>query len=247
LSVIDPAGRSAIKRDLARFTRRRRRAMLATNARTVSLQVTRVVDELADLRRYAEEVAVAATRAALTTQRRRAEELAAQRTQDAAWRAYDEAEAAARRAVAAGAFPIRATPMTEAELTYRRRYLRTTATTAYQRGELSVEQLSDVLLHRNGWDPSRHPFEQEAMLRRAGLPRLLHAYQVASESTAAAERATDLAARAERSLAEEALDAALRVREGQARAAASQSRRRLRRRISRRPRLATQWARGQAA
>jgi hypothetical protein len=247
LLVTDPSDRSAVARARARFARRGRRAMLATNTPTVPLRVTPVVDELADVRRYAEEVAVAAARAALTTQRCRAEELAAQRTQDAAWRAYDAAEVAARRAVAARAFATPPTPLTEAEQADRQRYLHTAATAAYQRGELSVKQLRDVLLHRNGWDPSRHPLEQEALLRRVGLQRLMRAYHIAAESAAAAECTTDVAAKAQRCLAEEALDAALRARDGQTRAAASHSRSRLRTRIGRRPSFATPWARGQAA
>ncbi|PWU56550.1 hypothetical protein DLJ47_05675, partial [Micromonospora sp. S4605] len=45
--------------------------------------------DLADLRRYAEEVAVAATRAAQTARRRRADWLAAQAEVERAWQAYD--------------------------------------------------------------------------------------------------------------------------------------------------------------
>ena len=88
-------------------------------------------------------------------------------------------------------------------------------TAAHERGELSARQLSDALFHRNGWDPARHPFEQDAMLRQVVRERRLHAYQEASTIERAAWHAADMAAAARRSLDDEAFTAALRVRQAQ--------------------------------
>jgi hypothetical protein len=165
-----------------------------------------------ELSRYAEEVAVAAARAGVTARRRREDWLAAQRERDEAWRAYEEADAAARRVLRAAAFGLPTTPGTPREFVDRERYLHRTATDAYRRGELALEQLNDALAHRNGWDPRRHPFEQEAVVRRAGRHRLLRIYQTTAAMERAAWYASDMASIAKRSLDNEAYVAATRAR-----------------------------------
>ena len=162
-----------------------------------------------DMSRYAEEVTVAAERASVMAERRRAEWLAAQRTQEAAWRAYEEAEEAVRRLSRAEVFP---TSLDPGDLEACQRYLHRAATDAYQRGEISCEQFADVLAHRNGWDPARHPFEQQMMLRRVARDRLLRAYREASEVERAAAQSAEIAAAGKRSLDDEAFGAALRAR-----------------------------------
>jgi hypothetical protein len=177
-----------------------------------------------ELRRYADEVAVAAERAGVMAGRRHAEWVAVQRTQEAAWRAYEAADEAARRVDQAALFPSLIEPDDQVdgsagELTARRRYLHRAATEAHERGELSAEQLGDALFHRNGWDPTLHPFEQQKVLRHVARDRLLRAYQEAAAIERAAWHAYDVAAAAKRSLDDEALDAALRARRAQNRAA----------------------------
>lgn len=66
--------------------------------------------EAVDLRRYAEEVAVAAAGAGQNARRRRASWLTAQEQMERAWGGYDEADAAARRFAGAGALPTPHTP-----------------------------------------------------------------------------------------------------------------------------------------
>ncbi|WP_173079104.1 hypothetical protein [Phytohabitans rumicis] len=166
-----------------------------------------------ELLRYAEEVAVAAGRAAVTAERRRAEWAAVLRTQEAAWRAYDEAEVTARRAIRAEAFGLPDTPGTVDDLAGRRRYLERAATAAYRRGDLTVEQFGDVLSNRDGWDPRRHPFEQETKLCVARRDRLRRACETLSDVERAAWRAAEVAVAAKRSLDEEALAAGLRARD----------------------------------
>jgi len=164
-----------------------------------------------DERRYAGEVAVAADRSATTAAYRRVEWLAAQRTRDAAWRAYEAASAARRRVERATAFRLPYSPLTADERVARERYLHKAANEAYRRGELSAEQLIDVLSHRAGWDATAHPFEQDLRLRRLGEQRRLRAYQLASTIEREAWQAADIAAEAKRSLRDEAFSAARQV------------------------------------
>ncbi|MFI9644227.1 hypothetical protein ACIG87_29945 [Micromonospora sp. NPDC051925] len=189
---------------------------------------------VADLRRYAEEVAVAASGAAQTARRRRTAWLAAQDDLERAWQAYDEAETAARRFSDAGTLPSPRTPRTPAEYASRERWLHQAAVAAHWRGELSVERLRDVFGHRDGWDPRRHPVEHEVMLARAVREDRRTTYRAAAGRERAAWRDAELAAEAARSLAAEAYAAAERLRPGRLplpRPAMSAAR----------PRLATRW------
>jgi hypothetical protein len=161
-----------------------------------------------ELSRYSEEVAVAADRAAVTVRRRRAEWLASQEESETAWQAYDAADAAARRMASAAVLPAPHTPQTPAEYADRERYLHHAAMAAFWRNEMSVLDLSDVLAHRNGWDPRRHPVEQEVVLRRAVRDGLLAAHRAAVEKEQAAWQAVETAAVAARSLRHEAFAAA---------------------------------------
>ncbi|MFG1763885.1 hypothetical protein ACGFIH_11220 [Micromonospora parva] len=168
--------------------------------------------EAADLRRYAEEVAVAAAGAATTAKRRRAAWLSAQEQMERAWTAYDAADTAARRFAGVRALPTPRTPHTPAEYAARERYLHRAAMAAYWRGDLSMAQLGDVFGHRHGWDPRRHPVEQEVLISRVVRDARLADYQVAADSERAAWRDAELAAESARTLAEEAYAAAARLR-----------------------------------
>ncbi|WDZ86487.1 hypothetical protein [Micromonospora cathayae] len=169
-----------------------------------------VAEEQRDLDRYAEEIAVAAERAATTAERRRAEWLAAQEEVETAWQAYQTVEEDLRRLAAAAAMPLPRTPQTPAEYADRERYLHRAALAAYQRGELSKAQLDDALAYRAGWDPRRHPVEQEVMLRRAVRDHLLARHRAATERERVAWQAAELAAAAARSLRDETWTATLR-------------------------------------
>jgi hypothetical protein len=209
---------------LAPEGRRRLREMAARAAET-RFRRTRLAASAADLSRYADELAVAASRAAVTAERCHQEWVVAHQTREAAWQAYEAADAAARRAALATAYPTPAISGAPEDLAFNQRYLHDAATEAYQRGELTAEQLRDVLAHRDGWDPRRHPCEHEAMLRRAGQQRMLRAYQTASAMERAARHAADTAAAARRSLDDEAFTAALRARQASNRLAAELPRR----------------------
>ncbi|MER7330525.1 hypothetical protein ABT339_02545 [Micromonospora sp. NPDC000119] len=164
-------------------------------------------EEQRERSRYAEEVAVAAERAATTAARLRTEWVTAQEAVEAAWQAYEAAEADVRRLATAEAMPLPTTPRTPAEYAERERFLHRAALDAHRREELSDEQLSDVFAHRNGWDPRLHPIEQELVLRRAVRDNLFARQQAAREREQAAWRAAELAAESARSLRDEAFAA----------------------------------------
>ncbi|MFJ6198737.1 hypothetical protein [Micromonospora sp. NPDC092111] len=157
--------------------------------------------------RYAGEVAVAADRATATAGRLRAEWLAVQDEVESAWQALESAEADVRRLAAAATMPLPRTVRTPAEYADRERWLHQAAVAAHRRGELSNTQLDDVFAHRNGWDPRRHPVEQELVLRRAARDHLAARHRAAVEREQAAWRAADLAGTAARSLRDEAFAA----------------------------------------
>jgi len=167
--------------------------------------------EAEDELRFAEEIATAAARAAVTADRRHAAWLSAHRAVDAAWLAYEAADRTARRAIRAAAFPAPATPLTPAEYADRERHLHRAAQAAHARGELSTDQLIDAMSHRNGFDPTLHPFEQDATLRRVARDRLLRVYLTASDLERTAWREADLAMAAKQSLAREAMMAARQI------------------------------------
>ncbi|MGC5053982.1 hypothetical protein ACLQ2S_21315 [Micromonospora sp. DT48] len=173
---------------------------------------TRAAIEEADLRRYAGEVAVAAAGAAQNADRRRAAWRIAQTELDRAWAAYDEAEAAARRLAAVTGLPTPRTPRTPAEYAARERWLRRAAMAAHWRGDLTARQLSDVLAARAGWDPRRHPAEQEVILARVVRDNRLAAYRSAAQRERDLWRAAELATEAARTLSAEAYAAAERLR-----------------------------------
>jgi hypothetical protein len=162
-----------------------------------------------DAARYAEEIAVAADRAAITAERRRAEWMAAREEVDAAWAAYEEADRVARRATAASAFPV-FTRCRPAEAAERERFLHRAATAACRRQEISVHQLNEALAHR-GWNPRLHPVAQEAALRTAMREHRLTAYRAATAREQETWREAEAAAAALRSLRAEAMDAPLRI------------------------------------
>ncbi|MFG3690000.1 hypothetical protein [Micromonospora sp. NPDC047740] len=168
----------------------------------------------ADLRRYADEVAVAAAGARQTARRWREQWLTAHDEVDRAWRAYDEAEAAARRFAGAAVLPEPRTPRTPAEYAARERWLHHAAMTAHWQGDLTARQLADVLAGRNGWDPRRHPAEQEIALARVVRDGRRARWRAAAERERRAWRDAEVAAEAARVLAVEAYAAAEAVRPG---------------------------------
>ncbi|WIM94897.1 hypothetical protein ACTOB_006956 [Actinoplanes oblitus] len=186
--------------------------LLAVAAATVS--VPRILTELTpaatERERYAEEVTIAAGRAAGTAERRRAEWEAAQAAVEAAWTAYEKADRDAKRIAAAGAYPLLSRRRKPGENVDRQRYLHRAATARCRAQELSMDQLNDVLAHR-GWNPRLHPVQQESVLAQAVRAHRLADYYAAVEKERSAWRGAEAAAEALRALRTEAMEAPLRV------------------------------------
>jgi hypothetical protein len=171
----------------------------------------RLAAEAEKLRRYAEEVSAAAARAQETAQRRQAEWKELSRAIDAAWQAYLDADTAASRIACAAAFPVPEGRLTPAELHQRKRYLHQSTAEAYRRGDLSVTEMTEVLCHRNGWSPYRHPADHEVALRRIARQRRRDAYLVIAEFEREARRAAEIALVTTHALQAEALAATVRA------------------------------------
>ncbi len=163
----------------------------------------------ADAIRFADEVVVAAERAASMAARRRAEWATAQEQVDAAWLAFDEADRVARQAAQAAAFPLMSRRRKPGENVDRQRYLHHAATAACRNREISMAQLNDVLAHR-GWNPRLHPVVQEGLLRNAIRAHRMSQYEDAQKREQAAWTEAELAADALRSLRAEAAAAIVR-------------------------------------
>jgi hypothetical protein len=160
--------------------------------------------------RYAEEVAVAADRAAATARRHRDAWTAALDAVDAAWTAYDQADRAARRAAAATAYPVMRRRHAPGENADRERYLHRAATAACRNREISIGQLNEALAHR-GWNPRLHPAAQESALRQAVRDHRYADYLAAVERERQTWQAAEQAAVALAGLRAEACAATVRV------------------------------------
>ncbi|MBV1856184.1 hypothetical protein [Catellatospora tritici] len=169
------------------------------------------------LQQRAKEAVQAAERAAALARRRRDEWLTAQDAADRAWHEYDAADTDARRVLAANAIPLPRTPQTPAEYAFRERFLHRGAMSACSHNRLSALELSDALAHRGGWDPRRHPIEQEAVLSRAARETLREEYGRAAAREKTAWLASEAAAAAAASLRRAADAAGTRARWAQRR------------------------------
>ncbi|WP_067503188.1 hypothetical protein [Actinoplanes sp. TFC3] len=160
-----------------------------------------------DLRRSGE-IRLAAERAAEKARQRRTAWEQAQHEVEAAWAAYDSADRVARRCTAAAAFPVLQQRRTRAEIADRERFLHRRAVAACRCRELSMGQLNEVLAHRGGWNPRRHPVAQETALRCAVREHRFAELQAATQRERAAWLESERAAVALRSLRAEAVAAA---------------------------------------
>lgn len=160
-----------------------------------------------DLLRYADEVTVAAERAADHARQVRDRWIATEEAVEAAWQAYLAADEALRPLAAAAALPTPRTPQTPAEYADRERYLHRAAIAAHWRGDLSVSRLADALAHRPGWDPRRHPVDQERYLLQVIRDDRLAEHWAAVERERVAWHEAERAGEAAERLRHEAYDA----------------------------------------
>jgi hypothetical protein len=143
--------------------------------------------------------------------RRREEWLAAQAQLEEAWRAFETSDADANRLEKAAVLPTPRAPKTPSEYADRERFLHRAAMAACSRKQLSALDLSDALAHRKGWDPKRHPVEQELVLRRAVRDCMWASYRAAAHRERTAWREADLASASKQSLRHEAQQATARA------------------------------------
>jgi hypothetical protein len=147
----------------------------------------------------------AAERATTGARLHRERWLATQAEVERAWRAFDRADAAARRLAAAVALPAPHTRESPAEYADRERYLHRAAMAACSRNELPLFALSDALAGRNGWDPRLHPVEQEHVLRLVARDAARSTHSACVERERAAWLAAEEAYERARGLRGEAL------------------------------------------
>lgn len=152
--------------------------------------------------RYAEEIAVAADRAAVREARQRAEWQRMQGELEWAENAFDEAEAKWRRLALAAEYPDPGGSFTDDES--RARYLRRLLTEACIQGDLSPLVLSDALAGRDGWSAVASPAEQELRLGKVVREGLRAVHGRTAERERAAWQAYIAAADQARALRAEA-------------------------------------------
>jgi hypothetical protein len=188
--------------EAASFVRRHRERRDARRARRLA--------EAAQTARYAQEVRIAATRAAGAVDRWQAHWQAAADRVDATLVAWQAADARWARSRAAAAFGTPWTPRDPAEYASRERFLHEEVRAAVSRAELPVTALVDVLAGR-GWDARLHPVEQELVMHRASAAHLERAHRLAVAAERAAWHDVQLARRGRDSLQREAVLAESRV------------------------------------
>ncbi|MEV4642342.1 hypothetical protein AB0J80_33830 [Actinoplanes sp. NPDC049548] len=152
-------------------------------------------EEAAQSARFAEELHVAAGRAAASAERwqqvwqRSVDEV------DAAWQSWLAADARLRAVRAAAAWGTPATARTCEEYADRDRFLHRTVAAAVARGDLPPEAVADAQAGRNGWDARLHPADQEVVIARASAAWLRQRYEQATAAERTAWHDAELARR----------------------------------------------------
>lgn len=163
--------------------------------------------EAVDAVRFAEEVRVAADRAAVAAERWEQRWLGAEDEQAEAWQAWLDADARLRAGQAASAFGLPWSVRTCAEYASRERFLHRSVAEAVERGDLPVAAVADALAGHNGWDARLHPLEQELVINRAAVAYRRHRYDLAVEAERVARHDTEVARRSLAQLRPEAIAA----------------------------------------
>ncbi|GAA3341765.1 hypothetical protein GCM10020358_34350 [Amorphoplanes nipponensis] len=135
--------------------------------------------------RYAEELTVAAERAARVADRWREHSRHSEQNAATAWQEWQDAAQRLTVVRAASAFPMPAA-RTPAEYADRERFLHRTIVAAAGRGDLPATAPAEALAGHGGWNPWLHPVEQEFAVQRATVAhrRRLHQRAVMAEKAA---------------------------------------------------------------
>lgn len=200
-------------------------------ARATRQRRDRLATHAAQLKRCAEELAVAADRAVVTAQQRRSVWLAANHAYEAVRLASATAAAAALRTVPTRPYqPGHLAGGSAEDVAARRLWLHRTASKAHRQGGLTIELYADILLGRGPWDPRRHPADLESDLLHAIDTCLRQAYGAAVALERSAWSDAEMATAASRSLRAEAQAAMAEANHANAQVAAASPRSARRRR-----------------
>ncbi|MBU2669649.1 hypothetical protein KOI35_39675 [Actinoplanes bogorensis] len=157
---------------------------------------------------FAEEVRVAADRAALAAERWHERWEASTDEVTEAYQAWLDADARLRVRRAAAVFGTPWSAQTPTEYAARERFLHKAVRTAADNGWLPAAAVADAMAGRAGWDARLHPVEQELVVFTAAAGHLRDRYERAVAAERAAERDATLARRASDSLRQESWIAA---------------------------------------
>ncbi|WP_250035675.1 hypothetical protein [Paractinoplanes maris] len=162
---------------------------------------------------FADEVRVAADRAALAAERWQERWETATDEVTEAWQAWLDADARLRGRLSGAAFGTPWSAQTPTEYVARERFLHKAVRTAVGHGWLPAAAIADALAGRAGWDARLHPLEQELVVFRAAAGHLRDRYERAVAAEQAAAHDAELARRTSDSLRQEAWTAAARAAE----------------------------------
>ena len=160
--------------------------------------------------RYADELAVAATRATRVATRWREHARQSEQDADAAWQAWQDAEQrlTVMHTASAFAMPLAFTP---AEFADRERFLHRAVGAAVDRGDLPATTPAEVLAGDGRWNPWLHPVEQERAVQRAVVAYRRQLHQRATMAEKSARHDAQLAIATRDSLRRENAAAAVRA------------------------------------
>jgi hypothetical protein len=173
-------------------------------ARRRSEQRLRRQLEAVEVIRYADEIKVAADQAVAAAERWRESRDRAAAQADTAWLAWQDADTELTRLRAAAAYANPWTAPTPAEYAARERYLHRVVRSAVTRGDLPA-----TALDFDGWDATRHQFDQDVALARAIVAHRRELYRQAAAAEVAAAHDAQLAIRSRDSLRREYVVAAV--------------------------------------
>ncbi|WP_250000900.1 hypothetical protein [Actinoplanes sp. M2I2] len=162
---------------------------------------------------FADEVRVAADRAALAAERWQERWETASDEVTEAWQAWLDADARLRGRLTGAAFGTPWSAQTPTEYAARERFLHKSVRTAVANGWLPAAAVADALAGRAGWDPRLHPLEQELVVGRAAVGHLRDRYERAVAAEQAAAHDAELARRTSDSLRQESWLATARATE----------------------------------
>jgi hypothetical protein len=153
---------------------------------------------------FADEIQVAAERAAASAGRWQEVWERASQSLNASYEAWLQADARVRTAASAAAWGTPWSVRTCEEYAARERFLHRAVEAAVGRGELPVSAMADAFAGEGGWDARLHPVEQDLVIARASAAWLRQRYELNVTAEAEAWHDAELARRAASSLRDEA-------------------------------------------